>query len=142
MLKITVKDKNNKKVVRTILKMLPTVNIFLFNGRLGAGKTTLIKEIAKSLKIKEPLTSPTFILWQKYIFRFKNKTRFFNHLDLYRIYARDLKKINFLPELNDKRNYFFIEWGFKLKKFLKNRNIKFQEILINKTKNGRVFIIK
>lgn len=142
MLKIIIKDKNNKQVVRTILKMLKNTNIFLFNGRLGAGKTTLIKEIAKSLKIKEPLTSPTFILWQKYVFRFRNKIRFFNHLDLYRIYVKDLKKINFLSELKDKRNYFFIEWGFKLKKFLKSRNFKFKEILIRKVKNKRIFMLK
>ena len=142
MIKIVIKNRENKNVISEIVKMFSVSKIFLFNGKLGAGKTTLIKDIAKFLGIKEPIVSPTFILWQKYCFIFKNKKMFFNHLDLYRIRVNDLKKINFFSELLNCKNYFFIEWGFKLKRFLKINKIKFIEIFIIKKKKQRVFIIK
>ena len=50
----------------TLTKKFPDLSILLLNGPLGAGKTTLVKGIAKSLRIQEPITSPTFPLSQHY----------------------------------------------------------------------------
>ena len=47
----------------------------------GAGKTTLVKGIGKSLGIHEPITSPTFPLAQHY---FEGRIPLV-HLDLYRL---------------------------------------------------------
>ena len=134
--------KENKKIVKKILKLIPQIKFFLFSGNLGVGKTTLIREIAKNLKVKENLTSPTFILWQKYNFKFKKKNYFLNHLDLYRIKARDLLKINLKKEIENKYNIFFVEWGEKLKNYLKKKNKKYCQIIIKKKNRHRVFLIK
>jgi tRNA threonylcarbamoyladenosine biosynthesis protein TsaE len=40
--------------------------IITFSGDLGAGKTTLIKELAKQLGITESLHSPTFVIYKRY----------------------------------------------------------------------------
>lgn len=134
---------NFDKTVETIIKTIPQERIFLLIGTLGAGKTTLTKAIARKLKIKEVLNSPTFILWQKYNFFLKNKRLFLNHLDIYRLKAQDILKLGLKKELNNKDNIFFIEWGEKLKPFLKKNKIKFVEIIINKKNNGRrEFIVK
>jgi tRNA threonylcarbamoyladenosine biosynthesis protein TsaE len=134
---------NFDKTVETIIKTIPQERIFLLIGTLGAGKTTLTKAIARQLKIKEVLNSPTFILWQKYNFFLKNKRLFLNHLDIYRLKAQDILKLGLKKELNNKDNIFFIEWGEKLKPFLKKNKIKFVEIIINKKNNGRrEFIVK
>jgi tRNA threonylcarbamoyladenosine biosynthesis protein TsaE len=40
--------------------------IIALYGNLGAGKTTLVKEIAKQLGVKESVTSPSFTLMRTY----------------------------------------------------------------------------
>ena len=133
---------NQRQVLKKILSLIPQQKIFLLSGPLGAGKTTLTKQIAKKLKIKETLTSPTFILWQKYEFQLKKKKYFLNHLDLYRIRPQDILNIDLKNEIKKKNNIFFIEWGEKLKLYFKKRKIKFVEIHINREKNKRIYSIK
>jgi len=130
------------QAAKKILQLLPSQRIFLLCGELGAGKTKLTKIIAKKLKIKETLTSPTFILWQKYEFKIKRKRYFFNHLDLYRIKAEDILKLDLRKEINKKENIFFIEWGEKLKLYLKKRKIKYVEVIIKKYGQRRDYLIK
>ncbi len=131
--------KDNQKIVEEIFKKMSQRKIFLFEGILGSGKTTLIKQLAKKLKIKENLVSPTFILWQKYKF---GKNYFLNHIDLYRVKAKDILKINLKKELENKNNFFFIEWGEKIKPYLKKKKMKFMEIIIKKEGRKRIFILK
>ena len=38
----------------------------LFYGQMGVGKTTLIKEICKELKVQDSISSPTFSLVNEY----------------------------------------------------------------------------
>lgn len=131
---------DNKTVIKEIIRLLPKIKIFLLTGNLGSGKTTFIKQIAKHLKIKENLTSPSFILWQKYKFKFMKKTYFLNHIDLYRISPQDIFKIDFKKEIKKRNSLFFIEWGEKLKRYLKNK--KYCQIIIKKNGRQRIFILK
>jgi tRNA threonylcarbamoyladenosine biosynthesis protein TsaE len=130
------------QAVKKILKLLPSQRIFLLCGELGAGKTKLTKIIAKKLKIKETLTSPTFILWQKYEFKIKSRKYFLNHLDLYRVKVEDILKLDLRREITKKENIFFIEWGEKLKLYLNKRKIKYVEIIIKKYGHKRDYLIK
>lgn len=135
--------KDNQKIIKNII--LPNLfkkRIFILTGSLGSGKTTFIKEIAKFLKIKDQLTSPTFVLWQKYKFRFKKRYCYFNHLDLYRIKAQDILKINLKKEIDNKNNLFFIEWGEKLVPWFKKKKKDFCQIIIQKNGRQRIFSIK
>mgnify|MGYP000552835282 CR=1 FL=1 len=93
--------------------------VILFKGHLGSGKTTIIKEIAKNLKIPYEIKSPTFILWQMYPFKLFNKNYVLHHIDLYRINPKDILKINLREHLKYPYNLFLIEWGEKMVKFLK-----------------------
>ena len=77
-----------------LTKKFPNLSILLLNGPLGAGKTTLVKGIAKSLRIQEPITSPTFPLSQHYPFG----TPPLIHLDLYRIEETKAANEFFLQE--------------------------------------------
>lgn len=134
---------NKNEVVSKILKFIPYERIFLFQGQLGAGKTTLIKLIAKKLNIKEKILSPTFILWQKYEIKIKNKKFFLNHIDLYRVETKDILKIGLKKEIKNPKNIFFIEWGEKLEKYLKRNKINYVKIVIQKKgKKREIEIIK
>lgn len=113
--------KFSKYLTRLIKKYLKKEKklIILFKGHLGSGKTTIIKEIAKNLKIPYEIKSPTFILWQMYPFRLFNENYILHHIDLYRIDPKDILKINLKKYLRSPYNLFVIEWGEKLIKFLK-----------------------
>lgn len=131
-----------KILIKVILSLLPKERIFVIKGDLGSGKTKLIKLIAKKLEIKEKLLSPTFSLWQRYYFKYKNKNFIFNHLDLYRVTAKDILKINLKHSINKVENIFFIEWGEKLKPFLMRKKISFVEVIIKKFGKKRDYVIK
>jgi tRNA threonylcarbamoyladenosine biosynthesis protein TsaE len=128
-----------KKFTKDIKKILIKKKrlIILFKGDLGYGKTTFIKEIAKNLGIKEVLKSPSFVIWQVYNFKLNKENYILNHIDLYRINAKDLFKLSFKKKVKEKNNLFLIEWGEKLEKYLKSyiifeikKNGKIREVLI------------
>ncbi|WP_456867315.1 tRNA (adenosine(37)-N6)-threonylcarbamoyltransferase complex ATPase subunit type 1 TsaE [Galbibacter sp. BG1] len=68
------------KVAQEIIKEV-TSKIIIFNGEMGAGKTTLIKKIVELLGSNDHVSSPTFSLVNEY----KNKEGSIFHFDLYRI---------------------------------------------------------
>ena len=57
-------------------------DVVLITGGLGAGKTTFVRGAARALGVREPVTSPTFTIGQRYDGRFP-----VTHLDLYRLGA-------------------------------------------------------
>ena len=68
------------KVAQEIIKEVAS-KIIIFNGEMGAGKTTLIKKIVELLGSNDHVSSPTFSLVNEY----KNKEGSIFHFDLYRI---------------------------------------------------------
>lgn len=59
--------------------------IILFSGQMGVGKTTLIKELCKSLGVKDEVNSPTFSLVNEY----RSNIVPIYHFDLYRIQSEE-----------------------------------------------------
>ena len=66
---------------KILAKSLPNGAVVLLCGDLGAGKTTLVRGIAKGLNIKEVVQSPTFNIMKVY---FKGD-RPLIHIDAYRL---------------------------------------------------------
>lgn len=64
-----------------LLRIGKDVPVWLFNGNMGAGKTTLIKSICKQLGIKSLVQSPTFALVNEYLSESQQIVTF----DFYRI---------------------------------------------------------
>ena len=67
---------------KTILDSLTNETVIAFYGEMGAGKTTLIKEICRQMGSKDNITSPTFALMNEY--RTDSEKKIF-HFDFYRI---------------------------------------------------------
>ena len=59
---------------------LPPDHVLALHGDLGAGKTTLVRGLARAWGIQEPVTSPTFNLYTLY-----EGQRKLMHLDAYRL---------------------------------------------------------
>ena len=96
-----------------LTKKFPDLGILLLNGPLGAGKTTLVKGIAKSLRIKETITSPTFPLSQHY----PSGSPPLIHIDLYRIEEPSAANEFFLQEEEESKAMgalMVVEWPNRL----------------------------
>ena len=93
-------------VAKSIINEINDVNLVLFKGELGSGKTTLIKSILKNLGVKENITSPTFSIVNQYLI----SNGLINHFDLYRIKSlAELDVIGF-EEYLESEAVCFIEW--------------------------------
>ncbi len=70
------------QVARAVVELLGRRNVVAFRGAMGAGKTTLIREIVAQLGATDTVTSPTFAIVNQY----KGATgRSICHFDFYRI---------------------------------------------------------
>ncbi len=70
------------QVASAIIGLFNQYKLIAFYGQMGAGKTTLIKQICKQLGVHQEVSSPTFALVNEYTTTDKN-TLF--HFDFYRI---------------------------------------------------------
>jgi tRNA threonylcarbamoyladenosine biosynthesis protein TsaE len=70
------------EAAREILKRFPDSRVFAFYGGMGAGKTTLIKEICRQLGVNNEVQSPTFAIVNEYV---TGRQESVFHFDFYRI---------------------------------------------------------
>lgn len=95
--------------------------LITLSGNLGAGKTTFTQELAKLLEISESVSSPTYVIEQRYpIFEHKQFAELV-HIDAYRLEnENDPQKVGLDLTLNDPQKLVVIEWPQKIENFLKN----------------------
>lgn len=106
---------------KSILEFAGGKKIFCFYGELGAGKTTLIKEICKQLGVKDSGSSPTFSLINEYD---AGSGKVLYHFDLYRLKTEaEIFDIGY-EEYLFSGNYCFIEWPEKIEKLLPKDVVK------------------
>ena len=87
--------------------------IILFEGGMGAGKTTFIKEICAALGVRENVSSPTFALVNEYE---DGQGQPIYHFDFYRISEeREALALGAL-EYFDSGHLCLIEWPSKIEK--------------------------
>jgi len=105
-----------------LLDFAGTEKIFVFEGDMGAGKTTFIKALAKAFGVEELVSSPTFSIVNEY----KGKGHTFYHFDFYRIKnLREAYDIGY-EEYFFSGNTCFIEWPEKVEELLPKHYIKVQ----------------
>ncbi|ENI5461419.1 conserved hypothetical protein [Flavobacterium psychrophilum] len=97
-------------VSKKILSKNPE-KVILFNGEMGAGKTTLIKILCKQLGVKSPTSSPTFSLVNEYK---SDNNKLIYHFDLYRLKNQNEALDMGIDEYLYSENWCFIEWSEKI----------------------------
>ena len=94
------------KIAKTILEKASSKNV-LFYGEMGAGKTTLIKQLIKQLGVNDTVNSPTFSLVNEY---FSNTEETIFHFDFYRIQNETEALDIGIEEYFYKNAWCLIEW--------------------------------
>ena len=103
------------QAVQRILQHAGDEKIWVFKGEMGAGKTTLIKSIAKALGVEEGMSSPTFSIVNEYQ---TVSGELIYHFDFYRIdEPKEALEIG-VEEYFYSGKICFLEWAEKIAQFL------------------------
>lgn len=86
-----------------IKELLPSYGIVLLVGNLASGKTTLVKNFAKHLGLKDEVSSPTFSILNIYDDKLY-------HYDIYNEGVDKFLQSGLLENL-ELKGYHFIEWA-------------------------------
>ena len=123
---------NQLKEVSLNVKEKIKTNIVLISGEMGAGKTTLIKEIRLSMKVMVNVSSPTFSIINEYI---TGQNKIVYHMDLYRI--KNISEIEGIGlfEYLESGNLCIIEWGDMIEKLIDS---KYDKFIISKQNELRI----
>lgn len=120
-------------VATKLLTFAGEEKIFLFDGEMGAGKTTFIKTFCKVLGVNDSVSSPTYSIVNEYV----GKKNAVYHFDFYRI-----KNIQEAYDLGYEEYFYgggicLIEWPEKVEELLPNHYIKVEISILSE--NSRAF---
>ena len=115
MLNISIKKESElKSITKKIASELNDGCLLLLEGDLGAGKTTFVRYLGEALNTRQPITSPTFTLIQKY-----NAKIPMVHIDLYRIEKEiDIYFLDITEILDKDQQLVCIEWPERLGSYM------------------------
>lgn len=80
------------------------------SGELGSGKTTFVQMIARELGVSGDVTSPTYVLMQRYPISNHPTFKSLIHIDAYRLAPEEPDTIGFAAALADPTNLIMVEW--------------------------------
>lgn len=108
-------------MARTLLAAFPDDRFFAFFGKMGVGKTTLIKELCAALGVEDNVCSPTFAIVNEYSDRQGAPVY---HFDFYRLKSlAEAYDIGY-EEYFYSGAYCFTEWTEKVEELLPERYIR------------------
>jgi tRNA threonylcarbamoyladenosine biosynthesis protein TsaE len=120
--------KEIKEVAEQIILNARTKTL-LFYGEMGVGKTTLIKELAKKLGVKDLLSSPTFSIINEYTLESDK----LYHFDCYRLKDEKEAFDIGIEEYLETGHWKLIEWPEIIETFVSEEATK---IRLTKNQNG------
>jgi len=106
------------KLAKELTPQKDIATVVALSGELGAGKTTFVQAIARSLNIQEIVSSPTFNIIKMFSINNSNFKQLI-HIDAYRLEnPKELELLNWQEMLQNSHNLIFIEWPERIKEIL------------------------
>ena len=127
-----------KQLAENLGKHIRKGSVILLDGDLGVGKTTVTRDLAKSLGVRQNVSSPSFTILKSYEI---NENCVFNHLDLYRLsdVGTDFDLVEFIEDIN---SITVIEWPFNVESLLPSEYLLISIKYLDETKREFVFLPK
>jgi tRNA threonylcarbamoyladenosine biosynthesis protein TsaE len=119
-----------------VIELLEFSPVVVFRGEMGAGKTTLIKNMCNLLSVSDSVSSPTFSLVNEYL---SDKGQTIYHFDFYRIEEEEEALDMGCEDYFYSGNICLIEWPEKIESLLPEKRI---ELSISVEGEQRAFTIK
>lgn len=104
--------------------------VFAFHGKMGAGKTTLIKAICEKLGVEDTINSPTFAIVNEYR---SNTGELVYHFDFYRINKQEEAFDLGYEDYFYSGSLCFVEWPEKIEDLLPHDTV---HVTINELPDG------
>ena len=108
-----------KSVAEQVIACFKDNKVILFEGEMGAGKTTLIKVICELLGVKDNVSSPTFGIVNEYLSDTEDQIY---HFDFYRFDDESEALSVGVDDYFYSNNYCFIEWSSKIPSFIPEKH--------------------
>ncbi len=107
--------KELKEIARTLLEEIKPGMVVGFSGKLGVGKTELIRQICSVLEVSDEISSPTYTLENLY----QAKDFDVSHWDLYRLKGQNIEIEQQIIELKqEEKAIILVEWPDSIKHLL------------------------
>ena len=120
------------ELCKKLIEFAGPIKVFAFEGEMGAGKTTFIKELCRTLGSNDNFSSPSYSIVNEY----KSPSWKIFHFDFYRVKdAEELFDLG-MEEYIESGNYCFIEWPDLAETFLP---LPYVTIIIKQNQNNRYF---
>jgi len=110
-----------QEVAEAIIKLTTQNKIFLLDGEMGAGKTTLAGVICKAMGVEDEPSSPTFSIVNTY---YSPQYGEINHFDFYRLKDEEEAMESGLEEQLYSGNICFLEWSEKIQNLLPDNYVR------------------
>jgi tRNA threonylcarbamoyladenosine biosynthesis protein TsaE len=105
-------------VAQKVIDQHPS-KVILFHGEMGVGKTTLIKQLCKTLEVTSTTSSPTFSLVNEYE---TIDSQVVYHFDFYRL-KNEMEALDMgADDYFYSGNWCFIEWAEKIPSLIPDKH--------------------
>ncbi|MBL3656185.1 tRNA (adenosine(37)-N6)-threonylcarbamoyltransferase complex ATPase subunit type 1 TsaE [Fulvivirga sediminis] len=108
-------------VAKQIIDFSGEDKVWIFDGEMGAGKTTIIKAICNQLGVEDVVNSPTYAIVNEYN---NGEGESLYHFDFYRLDDQEEAMEIGATEYFYSGDYCFIEWPSKVRDLLPDKLLK------------------
>lgn len=134
-MEIRFKEEEIARAAQEFVEAMGEKTVFAFRGKMGAGKTTLIKSICEALGVEDTVTSPTFAIVNEYE---TTEGRPIYHFDFYRI-----KKLSEAYDMGCEEYFYsgnpcFIEWPELIEEILPEETV---DVTIEEQPSGERLLV-
>ena len=140
-------EQGEEVAATNILEICGDRRVFAFNGNMGAGKTTFIKQLCEAMGTEDIVNSPTFAIVNVYEVEARGEKQEamgrkeeVYHFDCYRI--KDIREAMDMgtEEYLYSGNYCFIEWAEMIEPLLPDNLVTVEiEVMENGDRELRIF---